>query len=189
MRYARFTTLLFVQLAGKFGKIIFLYTQNISLILILWYLLLLDHYLLKVIYFGHMRLIWCIYIWWTPRGTTKEARTCRRHPLSLWSNWWWCKLNCCSRWLRTCKTMGMEMGMHPLKLETRGESFLRVIHLFSNIPLTHSKLMTSCVQLRGNLRLHNVMIGRKCCMQLGNYRGLHLTSGSHSALAVLKLTP
>ena len=166
MRYACFTALLFVQLA-------FLYTLYISLVLILWYLLSLGHYLLKVIYFGHMRLIWCIYRWWTPGGTTKEVRTCRRHPLSLWSNWLWCKLNCFSRWLRACRIMGMEMemGMHPLKLETRGESFWRDIHLSSSIPLSHSKLMIGYVQLRGNLRLHNVMTKRRFCMLLGSYRG------------------
>jgi hypothetical protein len=57
-------------------------------------------------------------------------------------------------------------------LETRGESFWKGIHLFLNIPLTLSKLMTDCVQLRGNLRLHNVITGRKFRMQLGNCKGL-----------------
>ena len=108
------------------------------------------------------------------RRTTKGARTYRHHPLSLWSNWWWCRPSCWSRWLRTCKTM----GIHPLKLETRGESFWKDIHLFSNIPLTLSKQMTGCVQLRGNLRLHNVMTRRKFCLQLGNCRGLLLTGES-----------
>ena len=140
----------------KFRTIIFLYTLYIYLLsLVLWYLLSLGHYLLNIIYFGHMRLIWCIYRWWTPGGATKEATTCRRHPLLPWSNWWWCKSSCCSRWLRTCRTIGMEM--HPLKLETRGESFLRDIRPSSSTPLTLSKLMSGYVQLRGNLRLHNDM--------------------------------
>ena len=49
------------------------------------------------------------------------------------------------------------------------------IHLSSSIPLTHSKLMIGCVRLRGNLRLHNVMIKRRFCMLLDSYKGLHLT--------------
>ena len=173
----------------KFRTIIFLYTLYISLVLTLWYLLSLGHYLLRVIYFGHMRLIWCIYRWWTPGGTTKEARTCRRHPLSLWSNWWWCKLNCFSRWPKLWRIMGMEMGMHPLKSDKRGESFWRDIRLSSSIPLTHSKLMTGYVQLRGNLRLHSVMTKRRFCMLLDSYKGLHLTGGTLSTLAILKLIP
>ena len=102
----------------KFRTIIFLYTLYKSLVLILWYLLSIGHYLLMVICFGYIRLIWYIYRWWTPGGTTKEARTCCRHPLLPWSNWWWCKLNCFSRWLRACKIMGM--GMHPLNLGKEG---------------------------------------------------------------------
>ena len=81
------------------------------------------------------------------------------------------------------------MEMHPIKLETRGESFERDIRLFSNIPLTHSKLMTSCVQLRGNLRLHSLMTKRRFCMLLDSCKGIHLTGGTLSTLAVLKLIP
>ena len=63
------------------------------------------------------------------------------------------------------------------------------IHLSSSIPLTHSKLMTVCVQLRDNLRLHSVMTKRRFCMLLDSCKGLHLTGGTLSTLAVLKLIP
>ena len=134
----------------KFWTIIFLCTLHISLVLILWYLLLLDPYLLKIIHCGHMRLIWCIYRWWTPGGTTREARTCHHHLQSRWSRWWWCRHSCFSRWLRTCRTWGMGMGLCPLKSEIRGESFWKDTHLSSSTPLTHSRLMTGYVLLRGN---------------------------------------
>ena len=49
--------------------------------------------------------------------------------------------------------------------------------------------MAGCVQLRGNLKLHNMMTGRKFCMQLGNCKGLLLTGGSLFVLVVLKLIP
>ena len=43
------------------------------------------------------------------------------------------------------------------------------------------------VQLRGNLRLHNVMTERRFCMLLGSCRGLYLTGRTLFVLAVMKL--
>ena len=80
-------------------------------------------------------------------------------------------------------------GNAPHQVRHKRGEFLKVTHLFPNIPLTHSKLMIGCVQLRGNLRLHNVMIERRFCMLLGSYRGLHLTSGTLSILVVMRLIP
>ena len=49
--------------------------------------------------------------------------------------------------------------------------------------------MTSYVQLRGNLRLHSVMTKRRFCMLLDSCKGLHLTGGTLSVLAIMKLIP
>ena len=87
---------------------------------------------------------------------------------------WWCKPSCFNKWLKTCRIWGMGMGMHPLKLETKEESFWRDIHLSSSIPLTHSRLMIGYVQLRGNLRLYSVMTRRRFCMLLDSCKELHL---------------
>ena len=189
MRYACFTALLFVQLAGKVqNNYLFVYPTYISCLDLLTPTLIrplsFEGYML-----GYVRLIWCIYRWWTPGGTTREARTCHHHLLSQWSNWWWCRHSCFNKWVRTCRPWDMGMGMHPLKLEIRGESFWKDTHLSSSTPLTHSRLMTGYMQSRGNLRLHSVMTRRRFCMLLDSCRGLHLISEMLSALAVLKLIP
>ena len=138
---------------------------------------------------GHVRLIWCIYRWWTPGGTTREARTCHHLLQSLWSSWWWCRHSCFSRWPRTCRIWGLGMGMHPLKSEIRGQSFWKDIHLSSSTPLTHSRLTTGYVLLRGNWRLPSAMTRRRLCMLLDSCKGVHLIGGILSVLAVMKLTP
>jgi len=81
---------------------------------------------------GHVRLIWCLYRWWTPGGTTREARNCHHHLQSPWSSWWWCRHSCFSRWPRTCRTWGKGMGMHPLMSEIRGESSWKDTHPYSS---------------------------------------------------------
>ena len=138
---------------------------------------------------GHVRLIWCIYRWWTPGGTTREARNCHHHPQSPWSSWWWCRPSCFNRWPKICRTWGKGMGMHPLMSEIRGESSWKDTCLYSSTLPTHSKLMIGYVPLRGNWRLPNVMIGRRFCMLLDSCRELHRIGGTHSASAVPKLIP
>ena len=64
----------------KFRTIIFLYTLHISLVLILWHLLLLDHYLLKVIYLD----IWDLYDVSTD-GEHQEKQPGRRGPTTTTS--------------------------------------------------------------------------------------------------------
>ena len=87
---------------------------------------------------GHVRLIWCLYRWWTPGGTTREARNRHHHPQSPWSSWWWCRPSCFSRWPRTCRTWGKGMEMHPLMSGIRGESFWKDTHLYSSTLPIHS---------------------------------------------------
>ena len=65
----------------KSRTIIFLYTVHISIVLILWHLLLLDHYLLKVIYLD----IWDLYDASTD-GEHQEEQPGRRGPATTTSS-------------------------------------------------------------------------------------------------------
>ena len=80
-------------------------------------------------------------------------------------------------------------GNAPPQVRDRRGEFLKGNPPILNIPLTHSKLMTGYVQLRGNLRLHSVMTKGRFCMLLDNCKGLHLTSGTLLVLAIMKLIP